>query len=91
MRVSNTEIPNHPKLRQLFILLNTQRGSVPLHRDLGIDSRMIDKPITAIKNAIFGELQQQISKYIQGLKLENVLCNVTETGLNIECEVSIVE
>ncbi|MDK4477484.1 hypothetical protein [Fusobacterium necrophorum] len=91
MKVSNTGIPSHPKLRQLFILLNTQRGSVPLHRDLGIDSRMIDKPITVIKNAIFGELQQQISKYIPGLKLENVICQATENGLSIECEVSIIE
>ncbi|CAL7894642.1 hypothetical protein MVQ18_08985 [Fusobacterium necrophorum] len=91
MRVSNTEIPNHPKLRELFILLNTRRGTVPLHRDLGLDARMIDKPITVIRNAIFGELQQQISKYIHGLKIENVICEATETGLNIECEVSIVE
>ncbi|CAL7900164.1 hypothetical protein MWG07_05935 [Fusobacterium necrophorum] len=91
MKVLSTEIPKHPKLRELFILLNTRRGTVPLHRDLGLDTRMIDKPVTVIRNAIFGELQQQISKYIQGLKLENVLCDVTENGLKIECEVSVVE
>ena len=91
MKVLSTEIPKLPKLRELFILLNTRRGTVPLHRDLGLDTRMIDKPVTVIRNAIFGELQQQISKYIQGLKLENVLCDVTENGLKIECEVSVVE
>lgn len=91
MKVLNTETPKHPKLRELYILLNTQRGTVPLHRDLGLDNRMIDKPVTVIRNGIFGELQQQISKYIKGLKLENVTCNITDTGLKIECEVSIIE
>ena len=52
MIVSNNVIPNHPKLMELYILLNTKRGTVPLHRDLGIDNRMIDRPITVIKNNI---------------------------------------
>ena len=62
MIVSNKTIPQHPKLMELYILLNTKRGTVPLHRDLGIDNRMIDRPITVIKNNIFNELQMQINK-----------------------------
>ena len=42
MIVSNKTIPQHPKLMELYILLNTKRGTVPLHRDLGIDNRMVD-------------------------------------------------
>ena len=91
MIVSNNVVPKHPKLMELYVLLNTKRGTVPLHRDLGIDNRMIDRPITVIKNNIFNELQMQINKYIKGLTLNNVNCKATENGLEIECEVEIDE
>ena len=83
MIVSNKTIPQHPKLMELYILLNTKRGTVPLHRDLGIDNRMVDRPITVIKNSIFND--------IKGLTLNNVECKATENGLEIECEVEIDE
>ena len=91
MIVSNNVVPKHPKLLELYVLLNTKGGTVPLHRDLGIDNRMIDRPITVIKNNIFNELQMQVNKYIKGLTLNNVNCKATENGLEIECEVEIDE
>ena len=91
MIVSNNVVPKHPKLMELYVLLNTKRGTVPLHRDLGIDNRMIDRPITVIKNNIFNELQMQVNKYIKGLTLNNVNCKATENGLEIEWEVEIDE
>lgn len=91
MIVSNNVVPKHPKLMELYVLLNTKRGTVPLHRDLGIDNRMIDRPITVIKNNIFNELQMQVNKYIKGLTLNNVNCKATENSLEIECEVEIDE
>ena len=91
MIVSNNVVPKHPKLMELYVLLNTKRGTVLRSRDLGIDNRMIDRPITVIKNNIFNELQMQINKYIKGLTLNNVNCKATENGLEIECEVEIDE
>ena len=91
MIVSNNVVPKNPKLMELYVLLNTKRGTVPLHRDLGIDNRMVDRPITVIKNSIFNDLQIQVSKYIKGLTLNNVECKATENGLEIECEVEIDE
>lgn len=89
MIVSNKKIPTHPKLKELFILLNTKRGTVPLHRDLGIDYRIVDRPVTVIQSIIFTEIQRQINKYISGISLNNVVCDITDNGLNIECEVEI--
>ena len=75
---------------QLWVLLNTYRGTVPLNRDLGLDPRMVDKPITVISAAIHSELQLQIKKYITALELLNVKCSYTDDGeLNIECEVKL--
>lgn len=77
--------------RQLWVLLNTTRGSVPLQRDIGLDARMLDKPITVIRAGIQSELQRQLKKYIPQLKLINVECEVTESGLDIICEVELNE
>nr|DAJ69839.1 MAG TPA: Regulator of RpoS, Anti-adapter protein regulator, ClpXP adaptor, anti-adaptor.0A [Caudoviricetes sp.] len=87
--------PNVDKLSpyyQLYILLNTVRGTVPLQRDIGLDPRMLDKPITVIAAGIQAELQYQINTYIKGLKLLSVNCKADNTGkLDIECEVELNE
>lgn len=75
---------------QLWVLLNTYRGSVPLERDLGIDPRLVDKPQTKIQAAIQAELQNQINKYIPKLKLKAVETKLSSTGiLDILCEVEL--
>lgn len=72
---------------QLYVLLNTDRGSVPLIRDFGLDPNLVDKPITIIRAGIFTEIYNQIKKYIPGLVLKSATCNETLEGLEIICEV----
>lgn len=95
MVVKKSEKPTTDKLSpyyQLYILLNTVRGTVPLQRDIGVDSRIVDKPITIIAAGIQAELQHQINTYIKGLKLLNVRCVADNNGqLDIECEVELSE
>ncbi|QNM15523.1 hypothetical protein [Fusobacterium hominis] len=81
-------LPMSNPLQQLYILLNTVRGTVPLQRDIGLDPRMVDKPINIISANIFTELHRQIKKYIVGLELKNVRCHYTkDSKLEIEVEV----
>lgn len=92
MVITKNNEPNIDELSpfyQLYVLLNTVRGTVPLKRDMGLDPRMIDKPITIIAAGIHSELQGQINKYIKGLKLVTVNCIATENGMDIECEVEL--
>ena len=95
MVIKKNEKPDVDKLSpyyQLYVLLNTVRGTVPLQRDIGLDARMIDKPITVIEAGIQAELQQQINNYIKGLKLLSVKCYSEGDGeLSIECEVELSE
>ena len=56
-----------------------------------MSAKIQDFFISVIKNNIFNELQIQISKYIEGLTLNNVNCKAVENGLEIECEVEIDE
>lgn len=83
------EVNKFSPFYQLYVLLNTVRGTVPLERDLGIDARLTDKPITIIENIIQAELQGQIDKYIKGLRLLDVTCTPSDMGLTIECEVEL--
>ena len=92
MVINSLKAPEVNKLSpfyQLYVLLNTVRGTVPLERDLGIDARFTDKPITIIENVIQAELQGQIDKYIKGLRLLEVICTPSDMGLMIECEVEL--
>ena len=87
MIINNKVKPTDPLLIQLYILLNTTRGEVPLFRGFGLDGRLVDKPITVIQNGIFTEIQGQMNKYIVDLKLIKVECEMGQNGLEITCEV----
>lgn len=87
MIVNNIKTPKNKKLKELFVLLNTERGTVPLERDLGIDPRLIDKPINLIKKNIEFEIKNQVKKYIKGLEVKKVNCYHLNEKLVIECEV----
>lgn len=94
MVISKNNKPELEKIEspfyQLWVLLNTYRGSVPLERDLGIDPRLVDRPQTKIQAAIQAELQNQINKYIPKLRLKNVQTKLSNTGiLDILCEVEL--
>lgn len=88
MQVNNFEKPIDKVLLQLYILLNTIRGTVPLNRDIGLDPRLQDKPITIIRQVIFQEVQSQMTKYIPTLILNEIKTFFNKEGrLRIECEV----
>lgn len=91
MIVNNYTKTTHQKLHELYVLLNTERGTVPLKRDLGIDPNLVDKPITTIQSVITYELQNQIKKYIKGMELKSAKCYIENSKLIIECEVEINE
>lgn len=68
---SNLE-PNNIILRRLWVILNTFKGTVPLFRDLGISSSIIDMQVNKIPSVISQDLDQQLKKYIPELKLKSV-------------------
>lgn len=87
MKVTNYEQPSNTKLHELYVLLNTTRGSVPLERDLGIDPRLVDQPINIIQKNLEYEIRTQVKKYIQNLEIKKVKCNYKNNELVIQCEV----
>lgn len=87
MKVTSYKPPLNSKLHELYVLLNTIRGSVPLERDLGMDPRLIDQPINVIQKNLEYEIRTQVKKYIKNLEIKKVECFYLNDKLAIECEV----
>lgn len=79
----------HILLRGKMILL-TPRGSLPLERELGYDSKLIDKPINIILPALKVDLTQQFKRYVPELLLSEVYIEkISEGKVYIKCEVEV--
>lgn len=82
----------HPKnvegiLQRLEVLLGIYRGEIPLAREIGIDSSIIDRPTNMVKPLLKRELQKQIKTYIPEILLKQVEFDVVEGKVEIKCAV----
>ena len=59
-------------IQNIKTILTTLQGTVPLDRDFGIDSSVIDKPVTIVKPLIIKEIKEAIEKYEPRAKLISV-------------------
>lgn len=59
-------------LQNVKTILTTIKGSVPLDRDFGIDSSLIDRPINIVKPLLVKEIKEAIEKYEPRAKFHSV-------------------
>lgn len=83
---SNIE-PENPLLRKLWVILNTSKGTIPLFRDLGISSSIIDMKITEIPSIISQDLDIQLKKYIPELSLKKIKAELKHEKIILHIEV----
>lgn len=50
-------------LRNVAVILATPKGSVPLYREFGLDTRFLDKPINTAKNAAVIPVREAIEQW----------------------------
>lgn len=50
-------------IQNVKTILTTMQGTVPLDRDFGIDSEVIDKPVNVIRPLIVKEVKEKLAKY----------------------------
>lgn len=88
MVVKSNQEPKDIHLRKLWVILNTYKGTVPLFRDLGLSSSIIDMQINKIPSVVSQELDLQLKKYIPELKLKGVGVELIgdKTILKVEVE-----
>ncbi|MGL5624959.1 hypothetical protein [Cetobacterium sp.] len=88
MVVKSNQEPKDIHLRKLWVILNTYKGTVPLFRDLGLSSSIIDMQISKIPSVVSQDLDSQLKKYIPELKLKGVGVELIgdKTILKVEVE-----
>ena len=72
-------------------ILTTMKKSVPLFREFGCDSSVLDNPINELtKTKIAAELSRQIANYEPRCKLKKVECSGDLTGdLKITAQIEV--
>jgi hypothetical protein len=62
-------------LQNIKTILTTAKGSVPLDRDFGINTYLIDRPVSVIKPLLVKEIKEAIEKYEPRAKFQNIVWN----------------
>ena len=63
--------------QQLYIIIQTIRGEVPMYRDFGTDYNYKDMPLAVARSMYVGAISEAIQKYMPEATLTNV-----DFGLN---------
>lgn len=59
-------------IQNVKTIITTLQGSVPLDRDFGIDSTVIDKPVNVIRPLLVKEIKEKIEQYEPRAKLVSI-------------------
>lgn len=59
-------------IQNVKTIITTLQGSVPLDRDFGIDSTVIDKPVNVIRPLLVKEIKEKIEQYEPRAKLISI-------------------
>lgn len=65
-------------LQNIAIILSTFKGSVPLYRNFGINSRSIDKPIHVAKPMLVIDIEEAIREYEPRASIVNITFEADE-------------
>lgn len=59
-------------IQDIFVLLNTPKGTVPFYREFGIDGEYLHKPIHLAKTMYAAAVTDAIEQFIPGVQLQSV-------------------
>ena len=62
-------------IQNVKTILTTMQGTVPLDRDFGIDSEVVDKPVNVIRPLIVKEVKEKLAKYEPRVKFISMSWN----------------
>lgn len=59
-------------VQEIYILLNTPKGSIPYYREFGIDGDYLHKPMQIAKAMYAAAVTDAIEQFIPGVQLQNI-------------------
>lgn len=79
-------------IQNVSTILNTWKGSVPLHRDFGIDADLLHRPINMVEDLIIADIIEVIEKYepraeVMSVKLEADALKSDKIKITVEIEI----
>lgn len=79
-------------LQNIALLLNTKRGTVPMHREFGLPMEFVDKPIDVAEMIAFVEVSDALEEFEPRAKLNDVYFEKSADGkINLTVEVDITD
>lgn len=79
-------------MQNIALLLNTKRGTVPMHREFGLPMEFVDKPIDAAEAIAFVEISDALEEFEPRARLDDVYFEKSVDGkINLKVEVSIAD
>lgn len=79
-------------LQNIALLLNTKRGTVPMHREFGLPMEFVDKPIDVAETIAFVEISDALEEFEPRAKLDDVYFKKSADGtMALTVEVSITD
>lgn len=77
-------------VQNVSLLLNTKRGTVPMHREFGLAMEFIDKPIDIAETIAFAEISEAIERFEPRATLVDISFEKAKDGkMTMVVEVSI--
>ena len=77
-------------LRNIYLILNTVKGTVPMYRDFGLSMSFKDRPITVVQPLIVSDVKQAIEKFEPRAKIASIKFSVdAEQKITIMVEVEL--
>lgn len=59
-------------LQNLYVLLNTVRGSVPFYREFGLDNSFKHKPIQAAQTLYASAVSDAVERFMPEIRVDNI-------------------
>jgi hypothetical protein len=93
---SKDDINYNPKneiedvVRNVHMILRVTKEEQPLMRDFSLDSDVVDKNISVIKNKLIGLLMTNLKKYEPRALLKNLDLKLENNDLEIMLEIEVI-
>ena len=66
--------------RQLALLLSTVEGTMPLERELGLNTDFVDKPPQVAKSLYTAEVTKKVAKFVPWVRVREITWSQSKTG-----------
>ena len=68
-------------IQNVFLLLNTQKGSVPLGRDIGLSNRFLGLPVPSAESLLRQEIIDAVEAYEPRAEIKSIEFETDEKGV----------